>query len=71
MNKTELLAKLADKLDIEAFHDHSNNGLQVDSRRTEIRKVVTGVDATLPFFKAAVEAGADLVICHHGNSWGD
>ncbi len=71
MNKTELLAKLADKLDIEAFHDYSNNGLQVDSRRTEIRKVVTGVDATLPFFKAAVEAGADLVICHHGISWGD
>ena len=71
MDKTELLATLADKVDIEAFHDVSNNGLQVDSRRKEIRKVVTGVDATLPLFKAAVEAGADLVICHHGISWGD
>ena len=71
MDKTELLATLADKVDIEAFHDVSNNGLQVDSGRKEIRKVVTGVDATLPLFKAAVEAGADLVICHHGISWGD
>ncbi len=71
MDKIELLAALADKLDIEAFHDVSNNGLQVDSGRKEIRKVVTGVDATLPLFKAAVEAGAELVICHHGISWGD
>ncbi len=71
MKKTELLAALADKFAIDSFDDSSNNGLQVDSRRKEIGKVVTGVDATLPFFKAAVEAGADLVICHHGISWGD
>ena len=71
MDKTELIATLADKFDIEAFHDVSNNGLQVDSRRQEIGKVVTGVDATLPLFKAAAEADADLVICHHGISWGD
>ncbi len=69
MKKSELLSALADKLSIESFHDHSNNGLQVDSRRGEIRKVVSGVDATLPLFKAAAEAGADLVICHHGISW--
>ena len=69
MKKCELLSALADKLCIESFHDHSNNGLQVDSRKGEIRKVVSGVDATLPLFKAAAEAGADLVICHHGISW--
>ena len=71
MDKTELLAALADKFAIDTFSDYSNNGLQVDSRRKEIQKVVTGVDATLPLFKAAAEAGADLVICHHGISWGD
>ena len=71
MKKTELLAALADKMAIDSFEDYSNNGLQVDSRRIDIRKVVVGVDATLPFFKAAAEAGADLVICHHGISWGD
>ncbi len=71
MKKAELIAALADKMAIDTFDDVSNNGLQVDSRREEIRKVVTGVDATLPLFKAAAEAGADLVICHHGISWGD
>lgn len=70
MQKTELLAVLADKLSVSSFTDHSNNGLQVDSQRTDIRKVCTGVDATLPFLEAAAEAGADLVICHHGISWG-
>ena len=68
MKKTELIAALADKMAIDTFDDVSNNGLQVDSGRTEIGKVVTGVDATLPLFKAAAEAGADLVICHHGIS---
>ncbi len=70
MQKKELLAALADKLAVSSFNDYSNNGLQVDSRRAEIRKVCTGVDATLPFFEAAAGAGADLVICHHGISWG-
>ena len=71
MKKTDLIAALADKMAIDTFEDYSNNGLQVDSRRTDIRKIVTGVDATLPLFQAAAEAGADLVICHHGISWGD
>ncbi len=71
MQKKELLAALADKLAVSSFDDFANNGLQVDSRRDEIRTVCTGVDATLPFFEAAVAAGADLAICHHGISWGD
>ena len=71
MDKTSLLSALAAKFDIASFHDCSNNGLQVDSRRRDVRKVVTGVDATLPLFQAAAEAGADLVVCHHGISWGD
>lgn len=71
MNKNELIAALSAKLDITSFNDVSNNGLQLDCRKDEIKKVCTGVDATLPFFKAAVDAGADMVICHHGISWGD
>lgn len=71
MNKDNLLAELAAKLRISDFTDFSNNGLQVDCSRRDIRKICTGVDASLPFFKAATEAGADMVICHHGISWGD
>ena len=52
------------------FADSSNNGLQVENSG-RVRKICTGVDASLPFFEAAAERGADLLICHHGISWGD
>jgi dinuclear metal center YbgI/SA1388 family protein len=70
MKKNELLAALADKLSVAAFDDVSNNGLQVDSRRDDLARVCTGVDATLPLLEAAAAWGADLVVCHHGISWG-
>lgn len=71
MDKTALIQAMADELGIERFHDISNNGLQVDSSKADIRKICTGVDATLPFLRAARDAGADIVLCHHGISWGD
>lgn len=67
----EIIRALNAKLAIDDFSDVSNNGLQVETGRKEIRRVCTGVDATLPFFEAAAAKGADLVICHHGISWGD
>jgi dinuclear metal center YbgI/SA1388 family protein len=70
-SKKEIIEALNKKLEISSFHDLSNNGLQVDSPRDPIAKVCSGVDGSLAFFKAAKEAGADLVICHHGISWGD
>ena len=66
-----LYAALAEKMNIAGLEDVSNNGLQVASRKTTIGKVCSGVDATLPFFEEAARRGADLVICHHGISWGD
>lgn len=71
MDKRKLVCEMSRKLDIDKFNDSSNNGLQVDSSKTEIRKICTGVDATLPFFRAARDAGADIVLCHHGISWND
>lgn len=67
----ELFAALGKELRIADFEDVSNNGVQVASSKTEIAKVCSGVDATLPFFEEAARRGADLVICHHGISWGD
>ena len=61
---------LDDFLQIKAFSDVSHNGLQVQNNGT-VTKICLGVDATLPFFKCAVENGADCVIVHHGLSWGD
>lgn len=71
IDKTELLASLEKLLDSGSFKDYSNNGLQVDSHSTAIRKICTGVDASLPFFMEAKKRGADMVVCHHGISWGD
>lgn len=66
-----LFAALGEELRIADFADVSNNGVQVASAKHEFAKVCSGVDATLPFFEEAAKRGADLVICHHGISWGD
>ena len=64
---------LAEKLDrlltVERFRDDSWNGLQV-ANSGRIGRICAGVDATLPFFEAAVAQGAGMVLCHHGISWG-
>lgn len=69
--KTIALAGFLDEtLDIGNFKDVSNNGLQIENSG-EVSRVAVGVDASLRGFRAAVEAGADLMVCHHGLSWGD
>ncbi|MDA1044580.1 MAG: Nif3-like dinuclear metal center hexameric protein, partial [Verrucomicrobia bacterium] len=71
MAKTEKIASfLNEELCINAFRDSSHNGLQV-ANSGRVRKVCCGVDASLAFFEAARERGANMVICHHGISWGD
>jgi len=58
------------ELKLASFHDDSHNGLQVEAPGP-VRRICTGVDASLAFFEKAAERRADLVICHHGLSWGD
>ena len=50
-------------------NDGSNNGLQVEAS-TSISKVGFAVDASLESFKQASYLGCDLLIVHHGISWG-
>ena len=45
------------------------NGLQVDSRRTEVRRVAVAVDAVQATVDAAIRGGADLLLVHHGLFW--
>ncbi len=54
----------------DAFHDISNNGLQIENGG-RVSRVVAGVDASLRLFEEAARQGADAVVCHHGLSWGD
>ena len=58
------------ELNITAFADDSHNGLQVENSGRVVR-VCAGVDASLAFFQEAAQRKANLLICHHGLSWGD
>jgi dinuclear metal center YbgI/SA1388 family protein len=52
----------------EAFRDYGPNGLQVEGRR-EVRRLVSGVTASLAFIDAAIADGADALLVHHGLFW--
>lgn len=52
----------------ERFRDYGPNGLQVEGR-PEIRKIVSGVTASLALIEAALEVGADALFVHHGLFW--
>ncbi|MEN9559392.1 MAG: hypothetical protein RLZZ502_603 [Pseudomonadota bacterium] len=51
-----------------AIKDYCPNGLQVEGNRS-IKKLVTGVSASLAFIEAAIAANADAVLVHHGLFW--
>jgi len=68
IQRDELLRYLHELLDVDAFADYCPNGLQVEGR-TEIRRVVTGVTACQALVDAAVAAGADALLVHHGYFW--
>lgn len=52
----------------ELFKDYGPNGLQVEGR-AEVRRVASGVTASLATIDAAIAAGADALIVHHGLFW--
>ncbi len=65
------LAKLLDKeLCLKAFRDVSNNGLQIENDG-EITSIATAVDVSLETFEVAVAQGAQMLLVHHGLSWGN
>ncbi len=68
---SQLTEYLDELLQIEDFpKDMSDNGLQVEGPE-EVKKVAFAVDARMETFKKAVEAGAQLLIVHHGLFWGE
>ncbi|MDW5444040.1 Nif3-like dinuclear metal center hexameric protein [Polaromonas sp. SM01] len=52
----------------ERFKDYGPNGLQVEGK-AEVRKIVSGVTASLALIEAAVAAQADAIFVHHGLFW--
>lgn len=66
----EITRFLDETLQIRSMDDVSHNGLQVQNR-SDIQKIAFAVDACLESFQLASEKGAQLLITHHGISWGD
>ena len=64
----ELELELKQVLRPEQFKDYCPNGLQVEGKK-EISKLVTGVTACQELINAAVGAGADALLVHHGYFW--
>jgi len=48
--------------------DYCPNGLQVEGA-AEVRHIVTGVTASQALIDAAIAAGADTILVHHGYFW--
>lgn len=64
----ELVHYTQQLMQVESFQDYCPNGLQVEGK-VEIRKIVTGVTASMALLVAAKQAGADLILVHHGYFW--
>ncbi len=50
------------------FKDYGPNGLQVEGRE-QVRRLISGVTASRALIDAAIEAGADAIVVHHGLFW--
>lgn len=68
IKRDQITAHLDMVLEAGRFKDYGPNGLQVEGKKS-IRKVVSGVTASLATIEAAVEAGADALLVHHGLFW--
>ncbi|MGH3039463.1 MAG: Nif3-like dinuclear metal center hexameric protein [Gaiellaceae bacterium] len=63
------IVKWADEyLDLESYPDYGPMGLQVVGA-ADVEKLVCGVSASRELFERAAEAGAQLVLVHHGLIW--
>ena len=50
------------------FTDYCPNGLQVEGK-SDIKKIVTAVSASIELFNKAIKQKADAIIVHHGIIW--
>ena len=75
MKLEKIISWLDKTLKVSDFDDVSNNGLQVGreegrGKRDEVKVVAFSVDASVRAVEAAAKAGAQLLVVHHGISWG-
>jgi dinuclear metal center YbgI/SA1388 family protein len=67
-SRDEIVEFCDELLDAASFADYGPNGLQVPGA-ADVAKVATGVSAHRELLERAVDAGAEMVIAHHGLFW--
>jgi dinuclear metal center YbgI/SA1388 family protein len=72
MDLSELCGRLNECLAVEEYADvdASANGLQVGPPEASVERAAFAVDAAEATIETAAERGADLLVTHHGISWG-
>lgn len=68
MRRDDLAAYLDVYLDAARDRDYGPNGLQIEGR-DEVKRIITAVSACEALSLRAKEAGADVVLVHHGLYW--
>jgi dinuclear metal center YbgI/SA1388 family protein len=68
VSRAQLLETLDGLMQPGSFKDYGPNGLQVEGR-SPIRKLVSGVTASLALIDAAIAVRADALLVHHGLFW--
>jgi len=66
--RDEIVDFMAEILDAARFEDHGPNGLQVPGAE-EVSLLASGVSANRETISMAIEAGAQMLVCHHGLFW--
>lgn len=72
MDLSEFCDRFDERLRVEDYADvdAAANGLQVGPDVTTVERAVFAVDAAVGTIEEAVEAGGDVLVTHHGVSWG-
>jgi dinuclear metal center YbgI/SA1388 family protein len=68
VSRSELLRAFDALLQPERFKDFGPNGLQVEGRE-RVKRIISGVTASLALIEAAVACEADAIFVHHGLFW--
>lgn len=66
--RDEIIAFCDRLLEADSYADYGPNGLQVPGTH-EVRLLATGVSASLELIERSSEAGAQLLLVHHGLFW--
>jgi dinuclear metal center YbgI/SA1388 family protein len=67
-DRNEILAFAGELLDLDAYPDYGPMGMQVAGAHT-VDRIACGVSSSLELFERTADAGAQMLLVHHGLLW--